>query len=72
MGTATKIADREQRGATMSDRICSVPEQAVYRLDPPLDGHEFVVVSAELEGSYKGGLDHAEALAGAGYEIAVP
>lgn len=46
MGTATKIADREQRGATMSDRICSVPEQ--------------------------GGLDHAEALAGAGYEIAVP
>jgi hypothetical protein len=65
----------------------------LYRLDPPLDGERFVVVSAtdvmrsgpetyifpadaegevsswgELAGSFRGGLDHAEALRGAGYE----
>lgn len=67
---------------------------ALYRLDPPMDGVEHVIVSAidgswatetyifpadpsgevtdwgELSGSYKGGTDHAEALRGAGYEIA--
>jgi hypothetical protein len=66
-----------------------------YRTDPPLDGHEYVIVSAvvveygygpetyifpatatgtvadwgELSGSYRGGMDHAEALRGAGYVI---
>lgn len=68
---------------------------ALYKLDPPLDGNEFVIISAaevpytgpetyifpasedgqiaewmELDGSFRGGLDHAEALAGAGYKIA--
>lgn len=68
---------------------------ALYKLAPPLDGNEFVIVSAaevpytgpetyifpasedgqitdwrELDGSFRGGLDHAEALAGAGYQIA--
>ena len=65
-----------------------------YQLDPPLDGHTFVIVSAtvvpysgpetyifesdgngvitgwmEMEGSFRGGLNHAEALENAGYEI---
>lgn len=68
---------------------------ALYKLAPPLDGNEFVIVSAaeapytgpetyifpasedgqitdwcELDGSFRGGLDHAQALAGAGYQIA--
>lgn len=68
--------------------------QAIYQLDPPLDGHEHVVVSAatvalcgpetyifgsdengkiedygELNGSFRGGLNHAKALANAGYEV---
>lgn len=66
----------------------------LYRCEPPLEGHEYVVVSAaevmfigpetyifpgnaegevtdlgELGGSYRGGLDHARALWGAGYEV---
>lgn len=68
-------------------------EQRFYRLDPPLQGHKYVLVSAvealftgpetyifpadkrgevtdwgELEGSYRGGLDHHEALMNVGYE----
>lgn len=67
----------------------------LYRCEPPLAGHDRVVVSAanvpfsgpetyifpadaegkvidytELHGSFQGALDHAEALRGAGYEIA--
>lgn len=67
---------------------------SLYQLDPPLEGHEFVVVSAvnvpssgpetyifgadkegrivdwsELDGSFRGGLDHVAALENAGYEI---
>ncbi len=67
-------------------------EARLYRLAPPLDGNEYVVVSAtnamfsgpetyifasdeagkvdcygELDGSFRGGLDHAKALRGAGY-----
>ena len=67
---------------------------ALYRMEPPHDGHPYCIVSAahvpfsgpetyifpatsagevadwgELDGSYKGGLDHAEALEGAGYTI---
>ena len=69
----------------------------LYRLNEPLGGYQYVVVSAvderpayrvyetyifgadhtgkvlhwgELEGSYKGGADHEEALRGAGYEVA--
>lgn len=67
---------------------------ALYRMEPPLDGHEFVIASAskamftgpetyifpadadgevvswaEMEGSYRGGLSHAKAFAGAGYSI---
>jgi hypothetical protein len=70
-------------------------EAKLYRLTPPLDGAEFVVVSAanvpcsgpetyifpatsdgkitdflELDGSFRGALDHERALSGAGYEIA--
>lgn len=70
-------------------------EASLYRLNPPMDGNEFVVVSAtvamfsgpetcifpadetgeitnysEQDGSYKGGLSHAEARRGAGYTIA--
>lgn len=66
----------------------------LYRMEPPLEGHEYVVVSAadvmftgpetyifpaskdgrvidwgEMDGSYRGGLSHEEALRGAGYEI---
>jgi hypothetical protein len=71
-------------------------KQEHYRLDPPLDGKEYVVVSAlnvafdhkaaetfifpanktgditgwlEMEGSFRGAADHAEALRRAGYEI---
>jgi len=69
---------------------------ALYKLDPPFDGHEFVVVSdvdvmfsgpetyifpatasgevtdwIELAGSFRGGRDHARALSGAGYRLAV-
>lgn len=72
-------------------------DRALYRLDPPLDGHELVIVSAvphvfggppetyifpgnedgevtdwvELEGSFRGAMDHARALAGAGYTVVV-
>ena len=69
-------------------------EARLYRVDPPLDGNSFVVVSAtvapysgaetyifpanedgtvrswlELDGSYRGGLDHDEALRRAGYTV---
>jgi len=85
--TATRIRDVHQS----PDRNAS---QAIYRLDPPLDGHNHVLVSAvtvalcgpetyifgsdengniedweELNGSYRGGLDHAAALKNAGYEV---
>ena len=66
----------------------------LYRLDPPMDGVEHVIVSAvhvlglpetyifsaradgsdvvswtELNGSFKGDLDHARALRNAGYDV---
>jgi len=67
----------------------------LYKLTPPLDGAEYVVVSAvvpffsgpetyifpsnkkgeveswmeEMEGSFRGALDHVEALGNAGYEV---
>lgn len=70
-------------------------EAKLYRCKPPLDGAEYVTVSAvvvpygggpetyifkadehgevqdwgELDGSYKGGLDHEEALSNAGYVV---
>jgi len=73
--------------------------QRVFELDPPLEGNQYVCVSAnsmeivssfdilpetyifpctidgtitdwgELQGSYKGGMSHAQALLNAGYEI---
>lgn len=70
----------------------------LYKLDPPIDGSEFVAVSGihcaldtgrpetfifkadgegnitdwlELEGSFRGAVDHARALEGAGYTIGV-
>lgn len=43
----------------------SGPETYVFPADP--DGA--ILDWAELEGSYRGGLDHAEALQGAGYEV---
>lgn len=94
MSTATKIRDlNDWQG-----------DAALYRTEPPLDGNEYVVVSAvdiakrhdihdmprvmqietyifaatdegevtdfaELSGSMKGTLDHAEALRDAGYEV---
>ena len=72
-------------------------EYRLYRLSEPLEGHDFVLVSAiriafdtdlhqtyifpsneagtiagwsELPGSIQGVYDHAQALAGAGYELA--
>lgn len=67
---------------------------SLYKLDEPLDGHEYVIVSAtnamftgpetyifpstedgecedfgELEGSFKGDLNHYTALRNAGYEV---
>lgn len=69
-------------------------EARLYRLSEPLEGNEFVAVSAvvafysgpetyifpansdgkvaswgELDGSFRGSLDHEEALRGAGYEV---
>lgn len=85
MGVATKVRDVNMKPGA---------DQALYRLEPPHDEIEYVVVSAcspydlgpetyifpadesgavvswlEMTGSYKGGLDHAEALSGLGYEI---
>jgi len=85
--TATHVRDVHQSPD-------STASQAIYRLDPPLDGHNHVLVSAvtvalcgpetyifgsdengniedwgELNGSYRGGLDHAAALKNAGYEV---
>ena len=70
---------------------------ALYRMEPPLDGHGFVIASAasptpagpetylfpadaegdvvswtKMDGSYRGGLSHAEAFAGVGYSIEIP
>ena len=69
-------------------------EAKLYQLEPPLDGNEYVVVSAtyamfsgpetyifpatpdgtvtgwgELDGSFRGELDHKLALKNAGYEV---
>lgn len=68
----------------------------LYHVEPPLDGYDYVIVSAvpswfdtmrpetyifpanengeeinmsELSGSFKGDMDHARALRGAGYEV---
>jgi hypothetical protein len=68
--------------------------QRLYRCNPPLDGHEYVIVSGadafgqgeetyifpatkkgvvsnwgELHGSYKGSINHEQALKNAGYKI---
>ena len=91
------MTETETKTATLiTDDLNGFTGQAAhYRLDPPLDGAEFVVVSAtvamfsgpetyifaadesgkitdfsEKDGSYRGGLDHAEALEGAGYAVA--
>lgn len=78
----------------IKDLDCFTGEGKMYRLDPPLDGNEFVAVSAanvifsgpetyifpcdengnvtswgELEGSFRGSLDHEKAIRSAGYEI---
>ena len=64
---------------------------ALYRMDPPLNGCDFVIASAisktcvfpadaggevvswaEMDGSYRGGLSHAKAFAGAGYSMKLP
>ena len=70
---------------------------SLYRVTPPLDGNDYVAVSAtvapfsgpetyifaadkagkvtsysELEGSFRGGLDHEAALAKAGYQVREP
>lgn len=79
--------------ATFVKRVNGAGDGRVYRLDPPLNGVDYVWVSAtstysgpetyifasdadgavldwgELPGSFRGGLDHAEALRGAGYEV---
>jgi hypothetical protein len=44
----------------------SGPETYIF----PCDKKGNVLTWGELEGSYRGGLDHEEALAGAGYEVA--
>ena len=70
-------------------------EARLYRCDPPMEGHEYVVVSAtgtfygvgpetyifpgdangevtdwgELDGSFRGGFNHEQALSNAGYDI---
>lgn len=83
---ATKIKD-------LSIHNPFLVKQSLYKLNPPLDGKDFVVVSAsssfineevyifpsnetgkilsfiELEGSYKGGLDHEKALNNMGYSL---
>lgn len=72
----------------------AVATQKHYKLAPPLDGHQYVIVSAanvpmsgpetyifasnkageivdwlELEGSFKGDLNHEKALKNAGYKV---
>ena len=78
----------------ISTRCTGKATQRCYRCTPPLDGHEYVVVSAtitlygketyifaanslgtitdwrELDGSFRGALDHEHALLNAGYEVA--
>lgn len=87
MKTATEIRDRRRTsGAGAAHRL--------YRLSEPLEGFEYVVVSAntvmfsgpetyifpadasgrivdwgELDGSFRGDLDHEAALENAGYEV---
>lgn len=48
------------------DVMFSGPETYIF----PCDADGKVTSWGELEGSFRGGLDHAEALRGAGYEIA--
>lgn len=80
-----RVMDRNEVGALWH----------LYKMDPPLEGAAWVVVSAadvmfsgpetyifpadedghitdwfELDGSYRGGLDHEHALALAGYTVA--
>lgn len=90
---ATKIRNLSSAGHAIPGMTANHAKQ-LYRLDPPLEGHEYVVVSAatvlgepetyifaadpdgtitdwvELDGSFKGALDHEAALRGAGYEVA--
>lgn len=90
---ATKIKNLSSNGHAIPGMTANHAKQ-LYRLDPPLDGHEYVVVSAatvmgepetyifpsdadgnvtswgELDGSFKGALDHQAALRGAGYDLA--
>ncbi len=72
----------------------NVNRQALYYLEPPLAGNNYVIVSGanvmfsgpetyifpatpegefinmeELDGSYRGGIDHYKALVGAGYSL---
>lgn len=76
----------------VASSVDGMADARVYRVEPPLEGHEHVVVSAvswfvtetyifpsdgvgvtgwgELEGSFKGDVDHERALRGAGYEVA--
>jgi hypothetical protein len=91
------VSDHHATARFISDVNCTATgNQKLYKLDPPLDEHRFVVVSAavapysgpetyifpadergnitdwlELDGSFRGALDHEKALAGAGYEIAL-
>lgn len=77
----------------IKDKISEVGAiQRLYKMTPPLEGHEYVIVSAvnamfsgpetfifpadengkitnffELDGSFKGSLEHKEALDNAGY-----
>lgn len=81
VGTATLVASS----------VDGMSDARVYRVEPPLEGHEHVIVSAvdwfvtetyifpsdgvsvtewgELDGSFKGGVDHERALRNAGYEV---
>lgn len=89
LGTAVLLEERPPNGAGAVWRL--------YKLDPPLDGHDRVVVSAvprafdtgipetyifpaysdefnvaswgELEGSFRGEMNHNKALRNAGYEV---
>lgn len=61
-----KVGEHEFVVVSATVAMFSGPETYIFAADK-----EGVVASyGELDGSYRGGLDHAEALAGAGYEVA--
>lgn len=58
------LADSD-RVIVSASMLPGYPETYIF----PCDNHGTITGWCELKGSYRGGLDHAEALRGAGYEV---